>query len=299
MTLLLEAVGFGVVTASVLAMAGVGFTMQIGITNMFNLTYGTVMVIAAFAAYGINRAGVNIWLCLFVAAACGVIVTTALNRVIFRPFLRRGTRPFAMVIVTVATAFVLQYGLQAIWGANFYSYSFSPGPTLHLGPFVFTVAQLGIIALAVVSMFALHFLLHETNLGRAMRATAANAMLARACGIRTNRVIDIVWALTGAFCGVAGVTLVMSTASFDFTSGSTFMIVVVAAAILGGAGQPYGAMVGALIIGLASQIAAVVFSPDYNEVVAFGVLVLTLLVRPQGLLGAPNLFREQQEAFST
>ena len=284
MKLLLESVGFGIVTASVLAIAGVGFTIQVGIANMFNLTYGTVMIVAAFVGYGLNAAGVNIWVCLPVAAVAGCVLTAGLHRSIFRPFLRRGTSPFAMVIVTVAAAFVLQYTLQAIWGSNYYTYQFSRGVTHHFGPLLLTTAQLWIIALAAALLLAMQLLLTRTKLGKAMRATAANPDLARACGIRTERVASAVWALTGALCGLGGVALVMSTATFDFSTGASFMIVVVAAAVLGGAGKPTGAMVGALIVGVASEVVAAVFSPDYKDVVAFGLLIVTLLVRPAGLL---------------
>ena len=284
MQLFLESIGFGIVTASVLAIAGVGFTIQVGIANMFNLTYGTVMMIAAFVAYGCNAAGLSIWVCLPVAAAAGGVLTALLHRGIFRPFLRRGTSPFAMVIVTVATGFVLQYTLQAIWGSNYYTYRFSRGTTHHLGPLRLTTAQLWIIALAALLLIAMHLLLSQTKLGKAMRATAADPDLARACGIQTDQIAAVAWTLTGALCGLGGVALVMSTATFDFTTGASFMIVVVAAAVLGGVGLPTGAMVGALIVGLGSEIVAAVLSPDYKDVVAFGLLIVTLLVRPQGLL---------------
>ena len=300
MQLLLESIGFGVVTASVLAIAGVGFTIQVGIANMFNLTYGTVMIVAAFVAYGVNAAGVSIWVCLPVAAVAGCVLTALLHRTIFRPFLRRGTSPFAMVIVTVAAAFVLQYSLQAIWGSNFYTYRFSRGGTHHIGPLLLTTAQLWIIALAAALLLAMQLLLSQTKLGKAMRATAADPDLARACGIRTDRVAAVVWALTGALCGLGGVALVMSTATFDFSTGASFMIVVVAATVLGGAGRPTGAMVGALIVGISSEVVAAVLSPDYKDVVAFGLLIITLLVRPAGLLSGQGATTVGQgEALST
>jgi len=106
--------------------------------------------------------------------------------------------------------------------------------------------------------------------------------------------IDVVWAISGALTGVAGVTLVMNTSSFNFSSGAAFMIIVVAAAVLGGVGQPYGAMLGALIVGLATEIAPVVISPDYKNVVAFVILIAIILVRPQGLLATARSFSASQ-----
>jgi branched-subunit amino acid ABC-type transport system permease component len=117
-----------------------------------------------------------------------------------------------------------------------------------------------------------------------MRATAANPTLARNCGIPTGRVIDGVWLITGALCGLAGVVAALNAGSFVIGNGAAFLITILAAAVLGGAGQPYGAMIGAVLIGLITEFSAAAWSPQYKEVVAFAVLVLVMVLRPQGLL---------------
>lgn len=294
MSLLVASIGFGLVTASILAIAAVGFTMQIGIANLFNLTYGVTMIACAFVAYAFNQAGLNIWLCMPLAALFGMVFSVGLNRLLFRPFVRRGTSLFGMVIVTMAASFLIGNVMLAIWGAHYFTYRISQGATVRLGDIILTESQLAIIALAVVLMLALHLLLRGTKLGQAMRATASNPTLARASGIRTSAMIDVVWAISGALTGVAGVTLVMNTSSFNFSSGAAFMIIVVAAAVLGGVGQPYGAMLGAVIVGLATEIAPVVISPDYKNVVAFVILIAIILVRPQGLLATARAFSAGQ-----
>ena len=294
MSLLVGSIGFGLVTASILAIAAVGFTLQIGIANLFNLTYGVTMIACAFVAYGFNQAGLNIWLCMPLAALFGMVFSVGLNRLLFRPFVRRGTSLFGMVIVTMAASFLIGNVMLAIWGAHYFTYQISQGATVRLGDIILTESQLAIIALAVVIMLGLHLLLRGTKLGQAMRATASNPTLARASGIRTSAMIDVVWAISGALTGVAGVALVMNTSSFNFSSGAAFMIVVVAAAVLGGVGQPYGAMLGALIVGLATEIAPVVISPNYKNVVAFVILIAIILVRPQGLLATARAFAASQ-----
>jgi branched-chain amino acid transport system permease protein/neutral amino acid transport system permease protein len=143
---------------------------------------------------------------------------------------------------------------------------------------------LGIIALSLGSMFSLHVLLSYTRLGKAMRATASNAALARSCGIRTDRIIDLTWLISGALCGASGVVLAINTTSFTSTTGGNYLLVIAAAAILGGIGRPYGAMLGALVIGLSTEVSAVYINPSYKSVVAFGLLVVVLLVRPSGIL---------------
>jgi branched-chain amino acid transport system permease protein/neutral amino acid transport system permease protein len=284
MNTLIPAIGFGLVTASILAIAAVGFTLQFGVTNVFNLAYGDIMTASVFVAYVCNKAGANIWIGLLAGTVFGALFSTLLNRIVYTPFVRHGTRLFGMVIVTISVSLIIQNGLQAIWGPKFFSFRMSRGRTFHLGQMVFTVTQLEVMAIAVAAMFFIHALLRYTKLGKAMRATATNPVLARSCGIATDRVTDLAWLISGAMCGLAGVALVMNLSSFTSTTGGTFLPIIVASAILGGVGQPYGAMLGALTIGLATEVAASVFAPAYKDVVAFVILVLVLLFRPQGIL---------------
>ncbi|MBF6605130.1 MAG: branched-chain amino acid ABC transporter permease [Chloroflexi bacterium] len=278
------AFGFGLVTASILAIAAVGFTMQFGITNILNLAYGDLMTASAFVAYVANSFGVSIWIAILIGGLFGAVASVALNRIVYTPFLRRGTSPFGMVIVSLAVGLAIQNTLLGIGGPTAFSYQMDPGPTLRLGSIVLTVSQVVVMVIAVLAMAALAILLTRTRLGKAMRASAANAPLARSCGIRTDRVTDIVWAISGALCGIAGVVLVINTASFTAVTGSTFLVVVIAVAVLGGVGQPNGAMIGALIVGLATEIGAVIITPSYKDVIAFLILVVVLLLRPQGIL---------------
>jgi branched-chain amino acid transport system permease protein/neutral amino acid transport system permease protein len=162
----------------------------------------------------------------------------------------------------------------------------SQGPTVKAGGLVLTTVQLVIIGLSVVVMAAVHGLLRYTKLGKAMRATAANRSLARNCGIRTDRVVTVTWALTGALCGIAGTVFAMNNGSFGATSADLFLVVILAAVFLGGPGQAYGAMAGAVIIGLATEISAAYITPSYKDVIAFLVLLIVMAARPGGVLGA-------------
>lgn len=284
MNTIVPAIGFGIVTASILAVAGVGFTLQFGVTNILNLAYGDIMTAAAFVAYLVTSAGFSVWLALVTGAAFGSVFSVLLNRCIYTPFVRRGTRLFGMIIVTIAVSLMVQNGLLAIFGASFFSLKMPQPSSVHIAGMVFTTVQLAIIAIAVVAMLLIHLLLRYTKLGKAMRATAADPDLARNCGIATDRVIDLAWAISGALCGLAGVILVMNVTAFTETTGAQFLIPIVAVAVLGGIGQPYGAMLGALVIGITSEVAAAIFNPEYKDVVAFVILVIVLLARPQGIL---------------
>jgi branched-chain amino acid transport system permease protein/neutral amino acid transport system permease protein len=285
MSLFLASFGFGLVTAAVLAIAAVGFSMQFAVTDVLNLAYGAVMIASAFVAYALNQAGVNVWIGILAAAAAGAVASVLLNQGIYTPFQRRGSAPITMVIVSLGMTLIIEFGLQAIVGGTSVSYTMSQGPTVRAGGLVLTAVQFVIIGLAVVVMAAVHGLLRYTKLGKAMRATSANRSLARNCGIRTARIVTVTWALSGALCGIAGTVFAINNGSFGATSADLFLVVILAAVFLGGPGSAYGAMLGALIIGLATEISAAYITPSYKDVVAFAVLLIMMAVRPGGLLG--------------
>jgi branched-chain amino acid transport system permease protein/neutral amino acid transport system permease protein len=197
-----------------------------------------------------------------------------------------------MVIVTLSVGIIIQNTLLAIGGATFFTYNVRVGSTVHPLGFDLNTLQLTIIGLAIVAMIAVQLLLTRTKLGKAMRATAANRALAQASGIATDRVVSVAWLLSGLLCGLAGVVLVINTTAFRSTTGSDFLVVIIAAAILGGVGRPTGAMIGALILGIVTEVSAAYVSPSYKEIFAFGVLVIVLLVRPSGIFGHAAVTQE-------
>lgn len=286
MSVFIASIGFGLVAAAVLALASVGFTLQFAVTNVLNLAYGAVMIVAAYCAYLLNENGIDIWLAVLAATAAGAVVSLLLNTVVYTPFARRGTSPIAMVIVALGMTLILEFGTQAVAGPTNVSYVMSQGATLSLGSLQLTVVQLVIMGLAVAVMLVIHALIRHTRLGKAMRATAANPSLARNCGIATDRVISMTWLISGALCGLAGATFAMNAGTFGATSTDIFLVLILAAVFLGGPGEPYGAILGALVIGLATEVSASIIQADYKDVVAFVILLGMLAFRPTGLLGA-------------
>jgi len=281
-----EALGFGIVTASILALASVGFTLQFGITNIFNLAFANVMGLAAFAAYSLDTWTNDIWLAVVVAVFVGAAVSLMVNRLLVQPFIRRGQGAFGMIIVTFAISLLIQYATVLVWGDGQVSYTIQQGVGgKRLLGFIFTPAQLVIVGGAVIAMGSMHILLRHTKLGKAMRATAVNPALAGNCGIRTKRVVDVAWAVSGALAGAAGIAFGLDTASFSAYTHQGLLVLIVAAAVLGGIGQPYGAMAGALVIGISVELSALWINSAYNDVIAFAILGVILLIRPRGLFG--------------
>jgi branched-subunit amino acid ABC-type transport system permease component len=285
-TIFLASVGFGLITAAVLAIAAVGFTLQFAVTDVLNLAFAAIMTLGAFVAYWINQAGMSVWLGLLVAMVACAVLSVLLNLVVYAPFQRRGSSPITIVIVSLGMALIIEFGVQAFVGGINVSYAMGQGTTFRAGGLILTTVQLIIIAISIVVMAAVHVMLRYTKLGKAMRATAANRTLARNCGIRTGRVINLTWALTGALSGLAGTIFAIDIGSFGPTSTDLFVVLILAAVFLGGPGHAYGAMLGAVLIGLATEVSAAYIQPDYKYVIAFVVLLAMLAVRPSGLLGA-------------
>lgn len=280
----LLAIGFGLVTASVIAIAAMGFTLQFAITGVFNLAYGDVMTISAFAAYLGAQRGMSLVPTLIAGALTGAAVSLLLQRVVFAPFVRRGAGLFGIIVVTIAVALILQNLLQVLTKADYYNYPFRVEGRVRFGGMVFTDVQIKIIALTITVVGALQLLLKRTKLGKAIRATAANPGLARSSGIPTQMVSDVTWALSGALCGLGGVILGINIVTFNFTTGSEFLILLISAAVLGGIGHAVGAVLGAMVIGVSSELAATVIDPSSKLLIAFLILGFMLLLRPQGIL---------------
>jgi branched-subunit amino acid ABC-type transport system permease component len=276
-------IAFGLYSACLLSIGAVGFTLQFGITNVLNLAYGAVLTSAMYLDYAIGRGTPSIWFGILIGAAWGAFASVLFGRFIVSPYIRRGTSLVAMAMVTIGVALIVQFTLEAIQGPFVYSYRVSKQSTFHLAGVTMSEEQLIIIGVALVLMIAISLMLQYTRLGLAMRATAIHPSLARSCGVSTERVRTTTWLISGALCGISGVLLGISTGSFDSTSGASFFITLVVAAIIGGVGKPYGAMIGALILGLVGQAAAAVISPAYNDIIAWLILIVVLVFRPQGI----------------
>src|SRR5579872_2036684 len=285
MQIFVSSLGFGVIVAAVLLVATVGFTLQYAISGVFNLAYGAIMSVAMLIAYLLNSHGWNIWPCVVVVAAVGAVLSWALERGIVRPMLKRRATSWVMMIVTFAVGIIIEMVVLATWGPEYSSYKLTGG-NHQIGWLFFTTNVFWIVVVAFGTALAVAALLRFTQLGRAMRGTASNPVLARSCGIRTERILSRTWLVSGALCGAGGALLAVDIGSFTYNTWETFVPLIIAAAILGGIGSPAGAMAGSVVIGVVSSVAAGYLSPAYQDVVALGILIAALLVRPRGLFAA-------------
>jgi branched-subunit amino acid ABC-type transport system permease component len=285
MSVLALSFGFGLITASVLALAAVGLSLQFGVTNYINFAYGEFLTIGTYLAWTLSHTlHLNIYVSMVLAVPMMGVFGLLLNRFLLRPFTKKGVPLLFLLVVTFGLSLFLSNLTLAIWGPDFKSLDLPAEVPYAIGPFLFTSSQLAIIVIAVVAMVALHILLTRTEIGKAMRAMSDSVDLAQISGIDTDRITSFTWLLSGCLAGLAGIVLAINITSFQPSFGGEFLFVIFSAVILGGVGSPYGAMLGALVIGLATEMSAVLINSAYKNDVAFALLILTLLLRPQGII---------------
>jgi branched-subunit amino acid ABC-type transport system permease component len=281
---LLLSIGFGLVTASLLSLSAVGISLQFGVTNLINFAYGEFLTLGAYFAWVLNsHFALDIWPSMIVGAIMVGLVAVLLNRFLFRPFVKKGIERRYLLIVTFGLSLILSNVVLAVWGADYRRFNVPTNESTIVGPFRFTSTQAVIIVMAVGAMLAVHLLLSRTKLGKAMRAMSDNSELALVTGINTDRVATAAWLVSGFLAGLGGVALALNVTAFSPSFGNDFLFVIFAAMILGGVGSPYGAMLGAIVIGLTTEVSAVFINSVFKGDVAFALMIAILLLRPQGL----------------
>jgi len=278
--------GFGLVAAGFIAVAAVGATLQFGITNYINFALGDYMTIGAYSAWVLTSRAINFWVATAVAVVIGGVVALLISRFVLAPFVRRKTPVLYMLIVTLGVGLIITNVIQLLFGSDQQQYPASviDQSAFHLGPFLATPNQLITLGLAAGLMIALHFMLTRTALGKGMRAMSDDPDLARVAGIDAGRITDWVWVISGGLAALAGVLLALDVGSFTPAFGELFLFVIFAAVVVGGAGQPNGAMLGALITGVATSLAVLFVNSAYKNDVAFLILLVALVLRPQGII---------------
>lgn len=279
----LQLVIYGVVLGAILSLGAIGVSLTFGILGFANFSHGDLMTVGAYLGFTLVR-GANwpFWVSLPIACLGTVAVAVTVDRLVFSRLRRRS--PVILLISAFGIALILRSLVQLIWGSDQQVYRQGIQQPLELAGLTIKPDQLVIIAGAAVLVIALHLFLRYTKTGKAMRAMADNVDLAKVSGIDTERVVLWTWALGAIAAGAAGVFLGLDT-QVNPTMGWRVLLSVFAAAILGGIGSPYGAIAGGLVIGLASELSTLVISPAYKSAVAFGILVMMLVVRPTGLFG--------------
>lgn len=275
---------YGIVLGSIIALGAIGVSLIFGILRFAHFAHGDLMTLGAyFALAGI--AGMNLpQLAAFaLALVATAAVTVGIDRALYRQL--RRSQPIILLISSVGVALMVRSVVQMVWGPDNQIYSSGIQMPWIIGDLRIKPQWLLIVGGAAALMVALHVFLQHTRLGKAMRAMADNADLARISGIHTERVVIWTWIIAGVLAAAAGFFLGLDT-RLNPIMGWKLLLPVFAAAILGGIGRPYGAIAGALIIGIAQEMSTLVIAPAYKPAVAFALMVAMLIWRPTGLFGS-------------
>jgi branched-chain amino acid transport system permease protein len=284
----------GLVFSLLLAMAALGLSMIFGTTGLTNFAHGELITFGALIAYGVDAlpgtitiggTNVTIAVSIIVAAIASAAFGWVNDRALWRPLRHRGTGLIAMMVVSIGLSIFLRNVYQYLAGASTHQYSqFSSPRPWTLGPILLTPKDVFIVVFSTVILVLVVIALQRTKLGKATRAVADNTALSAATGINVDRVISVVWIVGAMLAGMSGVLLGM-TQGFDYQLGFKILLLVFAATVLGGLGTAWGAIVGALVIGLFVEVSTLFIPAELKFVGALVVLIVVLLIRPQGLLG--------------
>src|SRR5512144_10947 len=287
MTTFLQQLVNGISLGSIYALIALGYTMVYGVLRLINFAHGDVYMLGAYTGYYLSRklkgaepslpgALVVMLGAMLVCAIVGVII----ERFAYRP-VRRASR-LTLLITAIGVSLFIENGAQLVFGPDpkFFP-SLAPRADFRLGPIRVTSEQLTVILVSFLLMLALRFFILRTRTGKAMRAVSFNLDAAKLMGISTDRIIAITFALGSALAAAGGVLIGMQIPKIDPLMGINYGVKAFIAAVLGGIGNVPGAVLGGLLIGTSEVMVVGYLSSTYRDAIAFGILILVLLLRPQ------------------
>ncbi|BAB73241.1 branched-chain amino acid ABC transporter permease [Anabaena sp. FACHB-709] len=272
----------GIAVGSIIALAAVGLTLTYGILRLSNFAHGDFLTLGAYLTFFVNTFGVNIWLSMIVAVVGTVGVMLLSEKLLWSRMRSIRANSTTLIIISIGLALFLRNGIILIWGGRNQNYNLPITPALDIFGVKVPQNQLLVLALAVLSIGALHYLLQNTKIGKAMRAVADDLDLAKVSGIDVEQVIFWTWLIAGTVTSLGGSMYGLITAVRP-NMGWFLILPLFASVILGGIGNPYGAIAAAFIIGIVQEVSTPFLGSQYKQGVALLIMILVLLIRPKGL----------------
>jgi branched-chain amino acid transport system permease protein len=277
----------GVISGAIIALPAIAFTLMFSILKFANFAIGAYVTVGAFSILFFEQVvGMPLWVAVVPGMAATALVAWLSDWLVFKPLRQRSS--ITLLIVSIAVAFILENVIRFIAGNDIRGFDVPLTRPIKFVGIRATPEQIQLVAISFIAMLVIFAMLKYTSLGKAMRATADNFTLAEVRGINTSRIILATWLIGGALAGLAGLLAGLDLV-IEPLVGWNLTIPILAAAILGGIGSPFGALVGAIVIGVAEEFTADFFDPAYKVGVGFVVIAILLLVRPQGLFGHPEI----------
>ncbi len=271
----------GIALGSIIALAAVGLTLTYGILKLSNFAHGDFMTLGAYLTWVTNQLGVNVWLSMVVGMVGTVGAMLLSEKLLWQPMRRQRASATTVIIISIGLSLFLRNGIIFLWGSNNQSYNLPVAEAIDMFGLRVKYSSIIILVVSVVAIAALHFLLQNTKIGKAMRAVADDPDLAKVTGINVEQVVLWTWIITGVLTALAGSLYGLTAVRPNM--GWFLILPMFAAVILGGIGNPYGAIAGAFVIGIAQEVAVPIVGSEYKLAIALLAMVLTLLFKPKGL----------------
>jgi neutral amino acid transport system permease protein len=272
----------GIAVGSIIALASVGLTLTYGILRLSNFAHGDMMTLGAYFTLMARSIGLPIWLAIIVGMGLTIGFALLCERIVWSPMRDRRATSATLIIISIGLALFLRNGITLVWGADNQSYGLPVETALEVGGVQIKYYNLIVVGLAALAILALHYLLQKTKLGKAMRAVSDNLDLARVSGISVESVVIWTWAIAAGLTALSGGLYGLITAVRP-NMGWFLILPMFASVILGGIGNPYGAICGAMVIGVAQEMSIPFLGSEYKLGVALALMVVVLLFRPRGI----------------
>ncbi|MBA3376822.1 MAG: branched-chain amino acid ABC transporter permease [Actinobacteria bacterium] len=276
----------GLVTGSYFALGAAGLTLVYGVLKLLNFAHGEFLTFGAYMAV-MGRTVLD--LPLAVALVFAVVVTSVLALLLeyamWRPMRAKGAGMFQLLLMSLGLAFVIRYTIQLVAGTDVRQVGANVTASVRFGDLHIGRTELWIVLVAFATLVMLALLLRHTRLGKQIRALSDNPELAETTGIDTGRIVIVTWLLAGALAGLAGVVYGASIGVITPQLGFGIVLSLFAAVIVGGIGNAYGALAGGILIGIVQEWSTLVMAANLKVAVSFAVMILVLILRPQGILG--------------
>jgi branched-subunit amino acid ABC-type transport system permease component len=277
----------GLITGIIVTLPALSVTLLFGVLKFPNFAVGAMMTLAAYMVFALNvQLGWPLTIATAVVAVAYGGLLILIDYLTFKPLRERGS--ITLMVASLGLGFVLENVARLAYGNTARSFAIELARPFRFFDIRMNREQMITIVVSTFAMLAMYFLLTRMPIGRAMRAVSDNPALALVRGIESPRIIRWTWFIAGMLLALGGVLIGMDRA-LEPPMGSSYVVTVFAAAILGGLGSPLGAFVGALIIGIVSELATLVIPPNYRIGIPLCVIALILIFRPQGLFGQPYI----------
>jgi neutral amino acid transport system permease protein len=273
----------GLAVGSIIALAAIGLTLTLGILRISNFAHGDLMTLGGYLAFFFNSLGLNLWLAILIGALAAVLLILISEFLIWQPMRERKASSTTLTVISIGLALFIRNSILLFWGGNNQRYNIPLMQAISLGNLKIEASRVLVIFLALAIVVALHFMLQKTKMGKAMRAVADNIDLAGVSGINVKAVILWTWLCTGIITAFSGSLYGLIVGALRPDMGWFLIMPIFAAVILGGIGNPYGAVAGGIIIGIAQEVSIIWLGSNYKLAVALVIMIVILLFRPQGL----------------